>query len=150
MSKSMAFEVDRSPTIISALVLGGVVSGLDVAWLRREVFADGQVTREAAEELFVVARSSAVKAPEWTEFFVEMITEHVLWQSRPTGIVAADEAEWLVKRVDEARTPEALAALVNILAEAHRAPQWLIAAAKARAASGWPGVSQKLAAATAG
>ncbi|HLW92203.1 MAG TPA: hypothetical protein VKS78_13020 [Roseiarcus sp.] len=146
----MAFEVDRSPTIISALIHGGVVSGLDVAWLRREVFADGQVSREAAEELFAVARSKATKSPEWTEFFVEMITDHVLWQARPTGVVAGDQAEWLVGQVDRAKTPEALAALVNVLSEAHRAPPWLIAAAKARVASGWPGVEKALAAAQAG
>ena len=85
MSKPMAFAVDRSRTIISSLIHGGRVSGLDVAWLRREVFADGEVSREAAEELFAVERAEIVKAPEWTEFFVELITEHIVWQSRPTG-----------------------------------------------------------------
>ena len=150
MTKHMAFEVDRSRTIISALIHGGAVNGMDVAWLRREVFADGQVSREQADELFAVARSGAAKSPEWTAFFVEMITDHLLWQSRPTGIVNEAQGEWLIGRVDEAMTVEALAALVNVLAEAHRAPQWLIAAARARAASGWPGVEEALSAAMAG
>ena len=81
-----AFEVDRSRTIISALIHGMRVSALDISWLRREVFADGEVSREAADELFAVERSKAVKAPEWTAFLVEMITEHVVWQSRPPAL----------------------------------------------------------------
>lgn len=133
MAKHTTFEVDRSPTIISALVLGGVVNGLDVAWLRREVFADGRVTRQQADELFAVARSRAAKSADWTTFFVEKITDHVLRHSGRTGIVDGDEAKWLIGRVDEAACREALAALANILAEAERAPQWLVAAARERA-----------------
>ena len=83
----MAFTVDRSRSIISAMILGRKVTAMDVAWLRREVFADGAVSREAADELFVVERAGVAQTPAWAELFVEMITEHVVWQSRPTGIV---------------------------------------------------------------
>lgn len=133
MAKHTTFEVDRSPTIISALVHGGVVSGLDVAWLRREVFADGRVTRQQADELFAVARSRAAKSADWTGFFVEKITDHVLRHSGRTGMVDNDEAKWLIAQVDEAGSCEGLAALANILAKAKRAPQWLIAATRKRA-----------------
>ena len=147
MTNHSAFEVDHSRTIISALIHGMRVSALDISWLRREVFADGDVSREAADELFAVERSKAVKAPEWTAFFVEMITEHVVWQSRPTGIVNEAQAEWLIARADEIRSLNALAALVNVLAEAHRVPQWFVSAVRARAQGGWPGVNEALRAA---
>src|ERR1700674_4908440 len=101
------------------------------------VFSAGELTAEAADELFAVARARMMNAPEWTEFFVEMITDHVVWQARPTGVVSDAQAEWLVKRADECKTVEALAALVNVLAEAHRAPEWFVAAVKARASGGW-------------
>ena len=65
-------------------------------------------------------------APEWVELFVELITDYVVWQSRPTGIVTDDEAKWLIERADGCRSVEALAVLVNVLAEAHRAPQWFV------------------------
>jgi hypothetical protein len=143
----MCVAIDRSRTIISAMILGRRVTAQDVAWLRREVFSDGEVTREAADELFAVARARMMNAPEWTEFFVEMITDHVVWQARPTGVVSDAQAEWLVKRADECKTVEALAALVNVLAEAHRAPEWFVAAVKARASGGWPGVEEALRAA---
>jgi hypothetical protein len=143
----MAFAVDRSRTIISSLIHGRRVTGLDVAWLRREVFADGEVSREAAEELFAVERSDAVKAAAWTEFFVELITEHVVRQSRAPGVVDEAEAAWLIGQADEAASAGALAALVNALAEADRAPQWFIEAVRARAARGWAGVEEALLAA---
>ena len=143
----MGFAVDRSRTIITAMICGRRVSAQDVAWLRREVFADGEVNREAADELFAVVRAGMNNAPEWREFFVEMITEHVVWQPRPTGVVGEAEAEWLIMRADECQSAEALAALVNVLAEAHRAPQWFVAAVKARAAGLWPGLGEALKAA---
>ena len=135
----MCFAIDRSRSIISAMILGRRVTAQDVAWLRREVFADGEVTREAADELFAVARARMDNAPEWTEFFVELITDHVVWQTRPTGIVTDEQAKWLLQRADECKSLEALAALVNVLAEAQRAPQWFVAAVRARASGGWPG-----------
>jgi hypothetical protein len=82
-------------------------------------------------------------APEWTELFVELLTDYVVWQSRPTGVVTDEEAQWLIGRADECKSIEALAALVNVLAEAHRAPQWFVAAVRARAAQ-WPGVEAAL------
>lgn len=132
----MGFAIDRSRTIISAMILGRRVSGQDVAWLRREVFAGREVTREAADELFAVARADMDNAPEWTEFFVEMITEYVVRQAEPTGVVSEERAAWLLARVDECKSVEALAALVNVLAEAHSVPQSFLAGVKERAAGG--------------
>ncbi|RBP14402.1 hypothetical protein DFR50_109156 [Roseiarcus fermentans] len=139
----MGFAVEKSRTIISAMILGRKVTAQDVAWLRREVFADGEVTRESAEELFAVVRAGMSNAPEWTELFVELITDYVVWQSRPTGVVTDEEAEWLIGRADECKSLDALAALVNVLAEAHRAPQWFVTAVRARALQ-WPGVEAAL------
>jgi hypothetical protein len=132
----MGFAIDRSRTIISAMILGRRVSAQDVGWLRREVFADREVTREAADELFAVARAGMDNASEWKEFFIEMIAEHVVRQSEPAGVISEERAAWLLARVDECKSVEALAALVNVLAEAHRAPEWFVAAVKERAAGG--------------
>jgi hypothetical protein len=144
MTKSMAFSVDRSRSIISALIHGGKIYAIDVAWLRREVFADGEVSRDTADELFAVERSNIEKCPEWAEFLAEMITEHIVWQSRPTGAVNESQAEWLIAQADECRSIGALATLVNVLDEAHQVPQWLAAAARARTRQGWSGVDEAL------
>jgi hypothetical protein len=146
----MGFAIDRSRTIISAMIHGRRVTAQDVAWLRREVFAEREVTREAADELFAVARADMDNAPEWKGFFVEMIVEHVVRQADPAGVVNEERAAWLLARVDECRSVEALAALVNVLAEARSVPQWFLAAVKARASGSWPNVSEALKAATRG
>ena len=146
----MAFTVDRSRTIITAMIHGRKLSAMDVAWLRREVFGEGAVSREAADELFAVERAGLANAPEWTQFFVEMIVEHIVWQARPSGVVSEAQAEWLIERADECASVNALAALVAVLGEAHRAPAWFLAAVRARAARGWSGVEAALAAASAG
>jgi hypothetical protein len=143
----MCVAIDRSRTIISAMILGRRVTAQDVAWLRREVFMSGEVTRESADELFAVARARMNNAPEWTEFFVEMIAVHVVRQARPAGVVSDADAKWLIGRADECKSVESLAALVNVLAESDRAPEWFVAAVKARAKSGWPGVEDALRAA---
>ena len=136
----MAFAIDRSRTIISAMILGRRVTAQDVAWLKREVFANREVTRESADELFAVVRADMDNAPEWKEFFVEMITEHVVRQGETSGVVDNGQAVWLLGRVDECKSVEALAALVNVCAEAQRAPDWFVAAVKERAAAGgWSG-----------
>jgi hypothetical protein len=144
------FAIDRSRTIISAMILGRRVTAQDVAWLRREVFAGGEVTREAADELFAVARAGMDNAPEWKEFFVEKIAEHVVRQDLPAGVVTEERAAWLLTRVDECRSVEALAALVNVLAEAQGVPSWFLAAVRARASGGWPSAGEALPAATTG
>jgi hypothetical protein len=74
-----------------------------------------------------------------------MITEHVVWQSRPTGVVDDKQAEWLIARADSCTSVNALAALVNVLGEAHRAPRWFLDAVRVRATSNWAGVDAVLA-----
>lgn len=133
----MAFQVDRSRTIITAMIHGRKITAMDVAWLRREVFASGKVSREAADELFAVERAGLANAPAWTEFFVEKIVDHAVWQSGEPGVLGEAEARWLSARVDECESANALAALAAALGEARRAPASLVAAAQAR---DWPGV----------
>ena len=109
----------------------------------------GQVTREEADALFALDMSNCEKCPEWTAFFVECILDHVLWQARPTGVVNEGKAEWLLDRADRAKSIAAFTVLVSVLAEAHRTPVWFLAAVKARAQRGWPGLDAALAEAVA-
>jgi hypothetical protein len=51
---------------------------------------------------------------------------------------------WLLAHVDECKSVEALAALVNACAEAHRAPDWFVTAVKERAAARGAGAEAAL------
>ena len=103
--RMMAFAIDRSRTIISAMILGRRVTAQDVAWLKREVFASGEVTRESADELFAVVRAEMDNAPEWKEFFVDMIAEHVVRQAEPKGVINDERARWLYWRASTKSVP---------------------------------------------
>lgn len=145
--QTSARELDARRAAVVALRMAGRVTREDVRRLRREVFADGCVTRDEADALFALDMSKCERDPEWTAFFVEAILDHVVWQARPTGIVNESQAEWLIDRADMAKSISAFAVLVSVLAEAHRTPIWFLAAVKARAAQGWPGLDSALAAA---
>jgi hypothetical protein len=131
---------------IAALANRPVLTEDDVNKLRRRVLRFGCVTRAEAEALFEIDAAPSVKCEAWTALFVEAITDHVVWQSRPTGVVSPEQADWLLSRVDRAQTVTRLALLVNILGEAHSVPKDFLAEVKRRAAT-WPGLEKFIAAA---
>ena len=45
------------------------IANMDVDALRRDVFADGAVTRTEADALFALERAAATKCDAWTPFF---------------------------------------------------------------------------------
>jgi hypothetical protein len=148
-ANTMREYLDGGRAAIFEMLDRGKVSAEDVLFLRRTIFQDDIVTQEEASALFALERDVADKAPEWTPFFVEAITAYVVWQTRPTGIVNEAKGEWLIENVDRAKTLNSLAALVNVMAEAHRIPAWFRAAARGRASRDWPGAAEALAAADA-
>ena len=141
--------LDGGRAAIVDVMNNGRVTLDDVTRLRREIFADDIVTAEVAAALFVLERTATEKVPEWTALFVEAITAHVVWQIRPTGIVNEAQGEWLIMQADRTKTLNALAVLVNVMAEAHRTPLWFRAAVRARVSKEWPGAAEALAAADA-
>ena len=129
--------------------MGRRITSMDVAWLRREIFADGPVTRAMAEELFEVEGADVELAREWTTLFVELIVDHVLWQGGAAGVLSDARAEWLLARADACKSANALAALGAVLAEAQHVPSWLVKAFRQRLGAGWRGVDAALRAAEA-
>ena len=78
-----------------------------------------------------------------------MITETLVWVFLPDrGICERGQQapNALIERCDACRSRvNALAVLVNVLSEAHRAPRWFLAAVRGRATQGWSGVAEALA-----
>lgn len=147
-STRLDLEFDRTRVSLCALRNAREIKSADVAHLR-SLINEGAISRDEADMLFAVERAANAKCAEWTEFFIETVTDHVVWQMRPTGVVNESQGEWLIARVDEAQTLNAFAALVNVMAEAHRVPLWFLSAARSRAAQGWPGAEMAVAAANA-
>ena len=130
-------------SIAPALDVAAVdVSRGDVASLHRHLFADGSLDRSEAESLFDLERAALTRCEAWTAFFIQAVTDHVVWGARPTGRLDDDQADWLLRQVDATRTPASFAILVNVIDEAHVLPSWFAGAVRARAVAGWPGVSR--------
>lgn len=122
----------------------GSIDDSDISQTLLGACSDGVATQADAEALFALDCAAIAHCPSWTVFFVEAMTDYLVFQNRPTGIISEDQADWLMEQTDKAKTVSALAALVNILAEADRVPHWLPAAARGRIAAGWPGVNEAL------
>ena len=131
----------ETPVALADLVAQACVTPTDVASLHRHLFADASLDRAEAESLFELERAALSRCDTWTAFFIEAVTDHVVWGERPTGRLDEDAACWLMREVDATLSPASFALLVNILDEAQSVPSWFPAAVHARAVAGWPGLS---------
>jgi len=142
-SQTAAFDGRKSPAF-AALLARDCLDHPDLAALRRVVAGDHCLSQAEAEALFAFEGSAIPKCSGWIAFFVETLTDYVVWQRRPTGILEAEQAHWLLGQAEAAGTLGALAVLVNVLAEAERVPAWFVAAVRGRAARGlWQGAEQE-------
>ncbi len=142
MQLDSAIEATFSATTLALVASPSDVSHQDVASLHRHLFADGSIDRAEAEALFDLERAALSRCEAWTSFFIQAVTDHVVWGSRPTGRLDEAQADWLIAQADRARTPAAFAVLVNVIDEAHTVPSWFAGAVRARAVAGWPGLSR--------
>ncbi|HEX4765141.1 MAG TPA: hypothetical protein VH414_02585 [Lichenihabitans sp.] len=133
-------KLEQGRPMLLKLLERGAVTEADVVALRREVFAQHAPSRIEIEDLFAIDAVAQPKGEAWAEFFVEAVTDFVVWGQRPTGLVEEADAHWLLAKVDAAKTVSSFAVLVNILDQAHRVPRWFPAAVRSRAVAGWPGL----------
>jgi hypothetical protein len=136
LAKSQFFGFDaldeRRSVIASLTQAGKNLTAAEVRQLSRALFEDEDVSRDEACALFELDRAQDACCPEWTEFFVGCLTDHLVWQTRPTGVADAEQTDWLLREAEDAPSLAAFALLANVLAEADRAPYALIDAVLAR------------------
>lgn len=89
----------------------GQITAEEILNLRREGWADGRIEPAEAEALFVLNDLLADRTGEWTDFFVEALSEFVLAAGTPRGFVSEDQAEWLIARLDRSGQVETMAEL---------------------------------------
>ena len=106
----------------------GQITAAEVLSLRREGWADGRIAPDEAEALFVLNDMLAERTGEWTDFFVEALSEFVLAGGSPRGFVSEDQAEWLIARLDRSGQVETMAELellARLFDKAERIPERL-------------------------
>ena len=94
------------PTDLSQLVIDisedGKVDADEVNILRSAIFADGVVDRDEANALFDLNDlvNGADNDPSYEKLFIEAITSHLLDDEDSPNEIDADEAAWLIEKVE--------------------------------------------------
>lgn len=86
----------------TSILEDGVVDADEVAQLRQAIFEDGTVDREEANVLFDINDKVSGKenAPEWTSFFVEAVSAHVLADDKTPNVIDDEEAAYLQSKIE--------------------------------------------------
>ena len=118
VEREIALEILQKPDM----------SAGDIKALGGYLFETGLSSREEAELLVMADRSRNAHVEGWREFFVESITDFLVWQSRPTGIITESDADWLLACIGDKPSITGRALLFRLLAEAHELPSRLVEA----------------------
>lgn len=78
----------------------GRISAEEILELRRLGWADGKMSPDEAESLFLANETCDEASSEWCDFFVEALTGFIVYQVEPRGYVDPEMAEELLARVD--------------------------------------------------
>jgi hypothetical protein len=112
--------------IAARISKSGAVAPGDVIAVRREVYGnDGLVSREEAEGIFAIERARTLHLDDWSNVFVEAITDYLLNQEPPSGYMSVENAEWVmaqIKRRKEPSTDGDLALVTNLIEQARQVP----------------------------
>jgi hypothetical protein len=106
----------------------GAITPDEILALRRAGWSNGTIEPEEAEAIFAINHSVADPTPEWTDFFVEALSEYVLNGSEPKGYVGDTQGEWLVEHLGRDGILESMAELellAKVLDKAQNVPERL-------------------------
>ena len=111
-----------------ALKSGAPISPEDVLAARRWAWSDGGISPPEAETIFELNQLIRDPSPEWADFFIEALHEHVVNGQEPRGYVDEAKAAWLVMQVDRdgrVDTLTELELLVKVMETALNVPESL-------------------------
>ncbi|MBS0233105.1 MAG: hypothetical protein JSR99_06430 [Proteobacteria bacterium] len=97
----------------------------DVLLLKRVFYEDGIVSSDEADLLFSMNEACSVQHADWPDFFVEAITDYLVFQEQPRGYLTAANANWLVDRVSldgKVRSKVGFDLILSVLDKARWAP----------------------------
>lgn len=108
----------------------GAISADEILSLRHEGWSNGHIDADEADAIFVLNDHLNAAKTEWSDFFVEALSEFLVHSLEPQGYVTDDQAEWLIERIDNNGRLDSLTELellVRVLEKAIGVPERLIA-----------------------
>ena len=104
---------------IDGLMAKRHITADDVKHLHRHLLEDGIPSRAVADALLALDRTLDAH-PSWADFLTPAIVDFAVWGMRPTGVINAETANWLLTALTIGDpTPTALRILEEIAASAH-------------------------------
>lgn len=85
----------NNAALIASVGADGHVSAEDVIFLRKQVFADGVVSRAEIAALFALAGRAPAGDPEWANYFAEAAADFFLREEEPHGYLTDEEFGFL-------------------------------------------------------
>lgn len=106
-------------SFIDSLMAKQHVTAEDVKHLHRDLLPDGIPSHAVADALLALDRTLDAD-PAWAEFLTPSIVDFAVWGLRPTGVINAETANWLLTAFTIGEpTPTSLRILEEITASAH-------------------------------
>ena len=106
----------------------GAISADEILSLRHESWSSGHIDPDEADAIFVLNDHLDQPTSEWSDFFVEALSEFIVHSLDPKGYVTEDQAEWLIERIDNNGRLDSLTELellVKVLEKAFDVPERL-------------------------
>ncbi len=104
---------------IDSLMAKRHITAEDVKHLHRNLLADGISSHAVADALLALDRTLDAD-PIWADFLTPVIVDFAVWGLRPTGVINAETANWLLTALTIGDpTPTALRILEEIASSAH-------------------------------
>ena len=106
------------------------IGASDARRMRAAAYADGRISRAEAERIVAVNKAASRRCRQWTDFFVEAVTDHIVHQERPAGFISEQNADWLIATISRdgvVGTLSELELLVTALEKAKSSPDRLVA-----------------------
>lgn len=104
----------------------GVIGAQEILELRRAGWADGKMDPEEAEALFEANDRLTEPSREWADFFVEALTEFIVYTVEPRGYVDEFMGDELIERIKKNGRVSSLAELellVKVMEKATSVPR---------------------------
>lgn len=114
--------------LTATLTQRSAITAEDVLALRRLVWGDGAVNPAEADAIMALNTACQVRAPEWIDYFVEVMVDYIVHQQKPEGYIDDANADWLMKWIDRDGRVDSLGELellVKVLETAQSAPERL-------------------------
>ncbi len=113
----------------------GQITDADVSRLAREVLGEAIMSHDVIDVLVALDRAVKVPNTNWADFLTATTVDYAVWTSRPTGMVDAELARWLITTlsISDGPTDTGMRIAFEVVREAERCDEILITFAMGKA-----------------